>query len=85
MQELNRKNISYKIQLVSSTDPREFVWATSKAKYGVECKSGDRTVDGKSILGVLSLNLSEPIVVTFHNVYGNEDFLKEMKRWEVED
>lgn len=85
MQELNRKDMSFKIQLVTSTDPKEFVWATSKAKNSVECKSNTRTVDGKSILGLLSLNLSEPITVIFHDVYGNEDFLKEMKRWEVKD
>ena len=62
----------------------EFVWVTSKCKGEVECIGNTRTVDGKSILGILSLNLPEPITVVFHDVYGNEDFLKEVKRWVVE-
>lgn len=84
MENIERHDVAYKVKLETSTDPKEFVWVTSKCKGEVECIGNTRTVDGKSILGILSLNLPEPIVVVFHNVYGNEDFLEEVKRWVVE-
>ena len=84
MENIERHDITYKVKLETSTDPKEFVWVTSKCKGEVECIGNTRTVDGKSILGILSLNLTEPITVVFHDVYGNEDFLKEVKRWVVE-
>lgn len=84
MENIERHDVAYKVKLETSTDPKEFVWVTSKCKGEVECIGNTRTVDGKSILGILSLNLPEPITVVFHDVYGNEDFLKEVKRWVVE-
>ena len=84
MENIERHGVTYKVKLETSTDPKEFVWVTSKCKGEVECIGNTRTVDGKSILGILSLNLPEPITVVFHDVYGNEDFLKEVKRWVVE-
>lgn len=84
MESIERHDITYKVKLETSTDPKEFVWVTSKCKGEVECIGNTRTVDGKSILGILSLNLPEPITVVFHGVYGNEDFLEEVKRWVVE-
>lgn len=84
MENIERHDITYKVKLETSTDPKEFVWVTSKCKGEVECIGNTRTVDGKSILGILSLNLPEPVTVVFHDVYGNEDFLEEVKRWVVE-
>lgn len=84
MENIERHDVAYKVKLETSTDPKEFVWVTSKCKGEVECIGNTRTVDGKSILGILSLNLPESITVVFHDVYGNEDFLKEVKRWVVE-
>lgn len=84
MNEMIKHDISYKVRLVTSTDPKEFVWVTSESRGEVECIGNTRTVDGKSILGILSLNLPEPITVVFHDVYGNEEFLKKIERWVVE-
>ena len=84
MESITKHDITYKILLKKSTDPKEFVWATSKCKNEVECIGNTKTVDGKSILGVLSLNLSEPIFVVFHDVYGTEDYLKEVERWVID-
>ena len=84
MENIERHDVAYKVKLETSTDPKEFVWVTSKCKGEVECIGNTRKVDGKSILGLLSLHLPEPITVVFHDVYGNEDFLKEVKRWVVE-
>lgn len=83
MESITKHDVTYKILLKKSTDPRELVWVTSKCKNEVECVGNTKTVDGKSILGILSLNLSEPILVIFHNVYGTEDYLKEVERWVV--
>ncbi len=82
MQELKKHNATYRIQLVTSTDPKEFVWVTSKCKGKVEV---NQDINGKSLLGLLSLNLSEPITVVFYDVYGNEPFLEEIKRWEIKN
>lgn len=83
MESITKHDVIYKILLKKSTDPRELVWVTSKCKNEVECVGNTKTVDGKSILGILSLNLSEPVLVIFHNVYGTEDYLKEVERWVV--
>lgn len=83
MESITKHDVTYKILLKKSTDPRELVWITSKCKNEVECVGNTKTVDGKSILGILSLNLSEPVLVIFHNVYGTEDYLKEVERWVV--
>lgn len=83
MESITKHDVTYKILLKKSTDPRELVWVTSKCKNEVECVGNTKTVDGKSILGILNLNLSEPILVIFHNVYGTEDYLKEVERWVV--
>lgn len=83
MESITKHDVTYKILLKKSTDPRELVWVTSKCKNEVECVGNTKTVDGKSILGILSLNLSEPVLVIFHNVYGTEDYLKEIERWVV--
>lgn len=85
MQNLDKHDISYKIKLTTSIDPKEFVWVTSECKSEVDCIEANRNINGKSLLGVLSMNLSEPITVVFHDVYGNEPFLEKIKRWEVED
>lgn len=83
MESIAKHDVTYKILLKKSTDPRELVWVTSKCKNEVECVGNTKKVDGKSILGILSLNLSEPIFLIFHNVYGTEDYLKEVERWVV--
>lgn len=84
MNEMIKHDISYKVRLVASTDPQQFVWVTRESKGEVECIGDTHTVDGKSILGILTLNLPEPITVVFHDVYGNEEFLKKIERWVVE-
>ena len=84
MNEMIKHDISYKVRLVTSTDPQQFVWVTSESKGEVECIGDTHTVDGKSILGILTLNLPEPITVVFHDVYVNEEFLKKIERWVVE-
>lgn len=42
---------------------KEFVQRTSKFMYDVQVVSGRYIVDGRSILGIMSLDLSKPVVL----------------------
>ena len=59
---------AYKIDLREVSKVKEFVQAASNAVYDValESEDGKFRVDGKSILGVFSLDLSKPVIVKFN-------------------
>ena len=59
---------AYKIDLREVSKVKEFVQAASNAMYDVilESEDGNFRVDGKSILGVFSLDLSKVVVVKFN-------------------
>ncbi|MBR5355767.1 MAG: HPr family phosphocarrier protein [Lachnospiraceae bacterium] len=54
---------------------KEFVSKVSFCKGNVDIKSADEhyTVDGKSIMGIFSLDLSKPVCVYFHNKEDYDD------------
>lgn len=86
----NNGDIVIKIQLNTTKDVRDFVFTTSKYKFSVKVQSGKYCVDGKSILGILSLNLSDPIDVVIdtgllskYNVIDGDKYMKEIKKWRV--
>lgn len=55
-----------KMVLLDSIDKvKEFVKATNNFMFDVTVKHTPHVVDGKSIMGVLSLNLSCPVTVEF--------------------
>lgn len=54
------------ISLNKITDIRDFVNMASKCKNDVVVKSGHFAVDGKSIMGLFSLDLSKPVRVEFY-------------------
>lgn len=84
MNELKKTVIVKKYKLVTPLDAKKFVWITSRFKGEVDCIETNRNVSAKSILGVLSLDLFHPIIVQFHDAYGNEEMFNELKEWEVE-
>jgi len=59
------KSISIKLSLTE--DIKDLVRITSKYPYDIDLKSGRYIVDGKSILGIFSLNLNGPIEVDIHS------------------
>ncbi|MFQ9872886.1 MAG: HPr family phosphocarrier protein [Oscillospiraceae bacterium] len=59
------KNV--KIQLLAINDVKTFVNIVSKYEFDVDLISGRYSVDGKSIMGIFSLDLSKPIDVTIHS------------------
>jgi hypothetical protein len=85
MECIENKDITVKVKFITPTDVKIFVWVTSESKGEVDCIENNRNCNGKSILGIFSLNLSEPIDVIFHDCYGNESFFEKLKEWEVKD
>ena len=55
-----------KMVLIDSIDKvKEFVKATNNFMYDITVTHTPHVVDGKSIMGVLSLNLSRPVSIEF--------------------
>ena len=69
------------IRLVSIDDVKEFVKKANLLDYDVDLSLGKYTVDGKSIMGIFSLDLSRDIELTVHSE--SEEFLSEISRFIV--
>lgn len=69
---------SVKISLEMAQKVKEFVAITQDCPYEILLKSGKYVVDAKSILGIFSLDLSQPLTV---EVYSDDcdDFLKKLQ------
>ncbi len=59
------KNVS--IRLSTIADVRDFVNIVAKSEIDVDLQSGRYVVDGKSIMGIFSLDLLAPITLTAHS------------------
>ena len=55
------------IRLSSIADVRDFVNAVASYDGDIDLKSGRYIVDGKSIMGIFSLDLLDPIELTVRN------------------
>ncbi len=55
---------SVKIRLSTIADVRDFVNIVAKSDIDVDLQSGRYIVDGKSIMGIFSLDLLSPITLT---------------------
>jgi len=56
----------FKVRLQSITDVKNFVTAASLRNCDVDVISGRYLVDAKSIMGLFSLDLSNPVSVKIH-------------------
>lgn len=83
MENICKADVTKKIKLNTQLDVIKFTQVASKCKGRVDCLEDNRNIDGKSILGVLSMNLDEPITVVFHDTYEESELLKEIREWEV--
>lgn len=61
---------TYKILLDSIDSVKDFVNMINRFKSEIDLASGRYVVDAKSIMGIFSLELSKPLLVT---VYGDEE------------
>ena len=83
MENICKTDVSKKVKLNTQLDVIKFTQVASKCNGRVDCLEDNRNIDGKSILGVLSMDLSKPITVVFHDTFEEAEFLKELKEWEV--
>ena len=58
---------SMKIRLATIADVRDFVNIVAKSDTDIDLASGRYVVDGKSIMGIFSLDLLSPITLTAHS------------------
>jgi len=70
------------IKLATIEDVRNFVNAVTACEYDVDLASGRYIVDAKSIMGIFSLDLMNPIQMTVH-AEECEKFLKTVERFIV--
>ncbi len=68
------------IKLLSIQDVREFVDAVTKFDMEIDLSSGRYIVDAKSIMGIFSLDLINPINMTIHSD-DCENVLKELDKF----
>ena len=71
------------IKLQTIEDVRNFVNAVTSCEYDVDLASGRYIVDAKSIMGIFSLDLLQPIRMTVH-ADECEKFLNQVKQFIVE-
>ena len=58
--------MSQKIRLNATEDVKEFVQAASKCDFDVDISYNRVIIDAKSILGILSMDLTKVLTVTGH-------------------
>lgn len=71
------------IQLNTVSDVKKFVSYAEGCPFDIDLLSGRYAVNGKSIMGILSLDLGQPIQV---NIHDNEpkDFLDKVKNFIID-
>lgn len=57
---------TFSILLTSVKDVREFVETASRYRCDVDVLTGRYIIDGKSIMGLFSIDLSRPVTVQVH-------------------
>lgn len=62
-----------RIELKTINDVKEFVEYANTLHVDVTLKSGSYVVDGKSIMGIFSLNLSDEVVLEFSDNITKEE------------
>lgn len=63
---------SVQIRLSTIADVRDFVDIVAKTDADIDLQSGRYVVDGKSIMGIFSLDLLAPITLTVHSDEADE-------------
>ena len=73
---------SIKIALEQVQRVKEFVKITENYSFEILLKCGKFVVDAKSVLGILSLDLSQPLVVEVYSV-DCDDLILKLKEFEA--
>ena len=72
------------IQLHSVTDVKRFVDFAAQCPYDIDLLSGRYAVDGKSMMGILSLDLSKPLIVQA-NTDDASAFFQKITSWILQE
>lgn len=75
----------YKIMLHSVQDVKDFVQLVNLFPYDFDLLSGRYVVDGKSIVGIFSLDLTKPIELLIYTGSPNIDLIEGLKKFLVTD
>lgn len=76
-----------KVNLVTSQDVKDFVKETMQTPFDVTVGEGKFIVDGKSIMGLFSLNLAKPVTVSYdadkaaQNPDAETKYLNSLNQW----
>ena len=75
----------FKAKLITALDVKQFTQVANCLPRNVEItvSHGKHVCDGKSILGMFSLDLSNPVLVKISDSYELEDKIKEFDKWVV--
>lgn len=73
--------LEFTIKLNMISDIKDFLAETSKIVEDVDLQKNRYVVDAKSIVGVFTLDLSEPVKVVIHSE--DENLLEPFKKWMV--
>lgn len=73
--------LEFNVKLNMISDIKDFLAETSKIVDDVDLQKNRYVVDAKSIVGVFTLDLSEPVKVVIHSE--DESLLEPFKKWMV--
>lgn len=81
----NELERTYKLDLVSINDAKDFVMAINKLNGEVDARYGVHVVDAKSMLGILNISHCKPLEMTIYSDDENEisEFAEICKKYEV--
>lgn len=87
MEELKKKTIRFKVNLITQKDVIELSQIANicPRNISVYAKHDTYIIDAKSLLSLFGLDLSNEIEIEITNVYGNEEFLNGFNKWRVND
>lgn len=71
---------SVQISLQMANQVKNFVSIVQKYAYEIDLRSDRYVVDAKSILGIFSLDLSQPLTVEIHSA-NCDDLIEELKQF----
>ena len=75
---------TFNLLLSSINDVKDFVNIVSKYDFDVDLTSGRYVVDAKSIMGIFSLDISQPIDLHIYAESGLDDILAAIKPYIAE-
>ncbi len=76
--------IQIRVRLATINDVKQFVHLVNRYPFDIDLVSGRYVVDAKSIMGIFSLDLSQPILVKVHSDEA-EELLSALEVYRSED